>query len=94
MPTPEANDALRWLAEQGVTPLGEGRWLESTSSSDIERSDNDLAHEWSAAALGDDRLASVQRLRTGLGLLDLLDEYWVPCAGSDTGPVRLSSYLR
>ncbi|WP_430498473.1 hypothetical protein ACQRWP_26155 [Micromonospora trifolii] len=77
MPTPEANDALRWLAEEGVTPLGKGRWLESTSSSDLERSDNDLAHEWAAAALGDDRLAPVQRLRTGLGLLDLLDEYWV-----------------
>lgn len=35
MLTPEANDALRWLAEQGVTPLGKGRWLESTSAGDL-----------------------------------------------------------
>ncbi|MBQ1018209.1 hypothetical protein KBX71_10090 [Micromonospora sp. D93] len=76
MHTPAADDALRWLADEGVTPLGKGRWLESTSSGDLERSDNDLAHEWAAAALGDDRLTPMQRLRTGLGLLDLLDEYW------------------
>ncbi len=68
---------MRWLAEHGVTPLGEGHWRESASSSGPERSDEDLAHEWAAAALGDDRLAPMQRLRTGLGLLDLLDEYWV-----------------
>ncbi|MET8266086.1 hypothetical protein ACWD8I_20560 [Micromonospora arida] len=77
MPTPEANDALRWLAEQGVTALGKGRWSESSPSGDSERSDHDLAHEWTTAALGDDRLVPMQRLRTGLGLLDLLDEYWV-----------------
>jgi hypothetical protein len=77
MHPPEADDALRWLAEQGVTPLGKGSWWESTSSSHLERSDSDLAHEWAAAALGDDRLTPMQRLRTGLGLLDLLDEYWV-----------------
>ncbi|MFG1888049.1 hypothetical protein ACGFIR_09270 [Micromonospora sp. NPDC049051] len=74
---PEADEALSWLAEQGVTPLGEGRWQESSPSGHIERSDNDLAHEWTAVALGDDRLTPVRRLRTGLGLLDLLDEYWV-----------------
>ncbi|UQU63308.1 hypothetical protein COUCH_30500 [Couchioplanes caeruleus] len=66
--TPEADQALRWLAEQGVTPLVAGRWRQST---------NDLAHEWAAALLDDDRLTPQQRLRSGLGLLDLLDEYWV-----------------
>ncbi len=66
--TPEANEALRWLAEQGVTPLAPGRWKQST---------NDLAHEWAAALLDDDRLTPMQRLRWGFGLLDLLDEYWV-----------------
>ncbi len=77
MRTHEADDALRWLAEQGVTPLGLGRWLESTPSGHLERSDSELAHEWTAVALGDDRLTPMQRLRMGLGLLDLLDEYSV-----------------
>ncbi|SCL28595.1 hypothetical protein GA0070624_3723 [Micromonospora rhizosphaerae] len=77
MHTPEADGALRWLAEEGVTPLGPGRWREVTPSGGLERTDSDLAHEWTAAALGDDRLPPSQQLRIGLGLLDLLDEYWV-----------------
>ncbi|GAA0405636.1 hypothetical protein GCM10009541_56090 [Micromonospora gifhornensis] len=75
--TPEANEALRWLAEQGVTPLGPGRWRQSLPSGDLEHSDNDLAHGRTTAMLDEDRLAPGERLRLGLGLLDLLDEYWV-----------------
>lgn len=74
---PEADHALRWLAEQGVTPLGPGRWREISACGEMARSDNDLAHEWAARALGDDKLSPGRRLRTGLGLLDLLAEYWV-----------------
>ncbi|MEV4347079.1 hypothetical protein AB0J83_21700 [Actinoplanes sp. NPDC049596] len=73
MDAPEAHEALRWLAERGVRPLAPGRWQQA----DDEQSTGDLAHEYAAEALADDRLTPMQRLRIGLGLLDLLDEYWV-----------------
>lgn len=64
MRTPEAGEAARWLAERGV-PLGP------------ELDSEEIAHEWTAALLADDELSPVRRLRTALGLLDLLEQYWV-----------------
>jgi hypothetical protein len=75
--TPEAVGTLRWLAEQGVTFLAAGRRLETDLSGDRELTDNELAHAWADGVLTDDELAPLDRLRNGLGLLDLVDEYWV-----------------
>jgi hypothetical protein len=75
--TPEAVGSLQWLAEQGVTPLAAGRWHETALSGHRELTDNELAHEWADGVLTDDELAPLDRLRNGLGLLDLLDDYWV-----------------
>jgi hypothetical protein len=61
-----------WLAEQGVTRLGAGRWL----SQGNECSARELAHQWVEDALIDD-LPPADLLRRGFGLLDLLDQYWV-----------------
>jgi hypothetical protein len=77
MHTPEAYEALRWLADRGVTPLGSGRWQRADTSGSLESDNGDLAHEYAPAVVTDGRLSPMQRLRTGLGLLDLLDEYWV-----------------
>ncbi|XVU30204.1 hypothetical protein ACQPZJ_24870 [Actinoplanes sp. CA-054009] len=66
------NEALHWLARQGVTPLAPGRWWHAG----VERSSNDLAHEWAAEALADDRLSLGRRLRLGFGLVDVLADYW------------------
>ncbi|MEU8611843.1 hypothetical protein AB0C29_28040 [Actinoplanes sp. NPDC048791] len=77
MRSPEAVGTLQWLAGHGVTPLGPGRWLETDSSGDRELTDNELAHEWADGVLSDDEPAPLDRLRNGLGLLDLVDEYWV-----------------
>ncbi|WP_249998889.1 hypothetical protein [Actinoplanes sp. M2I2] len=73
MDAPESQEALRWLAERGVIPVETGRWRQG----DVEQTTSELAHEWAAEALTDDRLTPEERLRIGFGLLDLLDEYWV-----------------
>lgn len=38
-----------------------------------------MAHTWTSRALEDPDLDAVGRLRLALGLLDLLDDYWVTC---------------
>jgi len=68
-----SSDALEWLASVGVTPAGPGRWSENGK----EYSDNDLAHEWMYGLMNDDALTLPQRVRVGLGMLDMLDDYWV-----------------
>jgi hypothetical protein len=78
--TPEAAGTLQWLTEQGVTPLAPGRWHETDASGQRELTDNELAHEWADGVLNDHELAPPDRLRNGLGLLDLLDDYWVTFA--------------
>ncbi|GIM91165.1 hypothetical protein [Paractinoplanes toevensis] len=67
MRTREAVEAARWLAAHGVTRQSRGRWLDDGRELD----DNELAHEWTRDLLVDGGL------RLGLGLLDLLDQYWV-----------------
>ncbi|WP_433788830.1 hypothetical protein [Actinoplanes sp. CA-252034] len=71
----DADDALIWLAAQGVTRLGPGRW--HSTEDDAEMSDGELAHEWAACMLGDEGRAPAERVRITLGLLDLIDEFWV-----------------
>ncbi|PRY22916.1 hypothetical protein [Pseudosporangium ferrugineum] len=72
----DADAALAWLTGRGVTRLGPGRWVEAGPDAPV-RGDDELAHEWTGAALADERLEPAHRLRIGLGLLDLLDAYWV-----------------
>ncbi|WP_212818224.1 hypothetical protein [Polymorphospora rubra] len=72
MRTPGADEALRWLAGQGVIPLGRDRWL----AHGRECTTDDVAHQWSSDAVNDD-LPPAELLRRGFGLLDLLDHYCV-----------------
>ncbi|MET3422634.1 hypothetical protein BJ973_001846 [Actinoplanes tereljensis] len=67
MRTREAAEAARWLAAHGITRQAGGRWLDDGR----EIGDNDLVHEWTRDLLVDGGL------RLGLGLLDLVDQYWV-----------------
>lgn len=73
MHTPEADEALRWLASHDVTRLGPDRWL----AEGTECPTNDVAHTWVDLALNEEDLPAADLLRRGFGLLDLLDEYWV-----------------
>ncbi|MDP9841476.1 hypothetical protein [Streptosporangium lutulentum] len=70
--------ARRWLAEQGVTQIGEGVWIDEESA-DERLTANEVAHAWTGAVLEDPDLDAAGRLRLALGLLDLLDDYWVTC---------------
>lgn len=67
--------ARRWLAEQGITQIGEGTWIGDEALADERLTANDVAHAWTSAALEDPGLDAVGRLRLALGLLDLLDDY-------------------
>ena len=64
--------ARGWLAERGVTSVGDG-WVRDGEGC----SANDVAHEWTDKALEDPDLDEVGRVRVALGLLDLLDQYAV-----------------
>ena len=77
MGTTEAEEALRWLADVEVTPLGPARWQEITPAGPVELTDDDLAQAWAGTALHDDELSPMQRLRIGLGLLEVTDAFWV-----------------
>jgi hypothetical protein len=69
----DSEETLRWLAEAGVTPLGEGRWREDDEPDD--RSDDDVAYDWAHAITVDDESAPAERIRLLLGLLDLTGQY-------------------
>lgn len=71
----DADDALRWLASAGVTPLGDGRWRDGEW--EVEQTNSDLAHSCAQAIVGDEELSPSERVRHALGLLDLIDEFWV-----------------
>jgi len=71
--------ARRWLAEEGVVQVGEGVWTSGGAPGEGRLTANEVAHAWTSAALEDPGLDAVGRLRLALGLLDLLDEYWVTC---------------
>ncbi|GGN87354.1 hypothetical protein GCM10010112_69890 [Actinoplanes lobatus] len=70
----DANDALRWLSSAGVLPLGGGRWQDDDGTN---VGTDFLAHNWTEAILGDEELSPPERVRIALGLLDLIDEFWV-----------------
>ncbi|MFE7764721.1 hypothetical protein [Streptomyces sp. NPDC057438] len=68
--------ARRWLADQGVSQVGDG-WV-----SDVRPGESLTAHEvaqsWAGAVFCADLDAAAQ-VRLAFGLLDLLDAYWVTC---------------
>src|SRR3954452_2276913 len=70
--------ARHWLAEEGVVQVGAGLWT-SGEAPEERLTANEVAHSWTRAALEDPDLDAVGRLRLALGLLDLLDDYWVTC---------------
>ncbi|WP_248966343.1 hypothetical protein [Sphaerisporangium perillae] len=72
-------EARRWLAEQGVAQAGDGAWTSDQGTADELLASNDVAHAWTRAALEDPDLDADAGLRLALGLLDLLDDYWVTC---------------
>lgn len=68
--------ARRWLADQGVSPAGDG-WV-SDERPDVSLTAGEVAHSWAGAVFSAD-LDAAARVRLAFGLLDLLDEYWVTC---------------
>ncbi|PIM72385.1 hypothetical protein CTU88_09430 [Streptomyces sp. JV178] len=69
--------ARRWLADQGVTQVGEG-WV-SAGEPGRPLTAGEVAHSWAADVFAEEGLDEADRLRLAFGLLDLLDEYWVTC---------------
>ncbi|GLW31062.1 hypothetical protein Areg01_40020 [Actinoplanes regularis] len=61
----DASDVLRWLADEGFTPLGEGRWRwQEIDGRDVEEMPgSDVAFHCSDALLGDERLSVGERVR-------------------------------
>jgi hypothetical protein len=70
-PSVDADLALQWLTEAGITPVGPGRWLGSEPSGVTEMSNDDVAFACAYAMVFDDRSDPVRRVRTAMGLLDL-----------------------
>ncbi|MGW4466219.1 hypothetical protein [Micromonospora sp. NPDC004704] len=77
MRTSDADLALRWLAEAGITPVGPGRWRDSEPSGVTEMSNDDVAFACAYTMVFDDRSDPVRRVRTAMGLLDLTGEFEV-----------------
>jgi hypothetical protein len=75
----EAEHARRWLAAEGITQVSAGIWTCDAAPGGQTQTTNDVAHTWTSVALEDPDLDPVGRLRLALGLLDLLDDYWVTC---------------
>jgi hypothetical protein len=74
----DAQRAATWLEQHGVRRTADGRWQGPVASGDEAlESAADVAHEWTDQIWVDADLTSVQQLDLALGLLDLLDEYWV-----------------
>ncbi|MFJ4818346.1 hypothetical protein [Streptomyces sp. NPDC088801] len=80
-------DARRWLAEDGVTQVGDDEWTDGETS-DGRLTANEVAHAWAGHVFTDERLDVAGRLRLAFGLLDVLDDYWVTCEirFADRGP--------
>jgi hypothetical protein len=77
MRTSDADLALRWLAEAGITPLGSGRWRDSEPSGGTEMSSDDVAFRCAYEMVFEGQAGAVQRVRTALGLLDLTGAFEV-----------------
>ena len=74
----QMEDARRWLAEDRVRQVGNDEWTDGEAPDD-RLTANEVAHNWSGLAFTDERLDAAEQLRLALGLLDLLDDYWVTC---------------
>ncbi len=72
-----AEFARSWLARRGVMSIDVGTWAGPDVLGGEVHTANDVAHAWTGKALNDTGLDGQGRLRLALGLLDLLDEYWV-----------------
>ncbi|WP_432061009.1 hypothetical protein [Streptomyces sp. S1] len=68
--------ARRWLADQGVRPMGDG-WVSNEKPNTLLTA-NQVAHSWAGDVFAED-LDAADQVRLAFGLLDLLDEYWVTC---------------
>lgn len=68
-------DARRWLADRGVRRAGSG-WTDAREPGRLLTA-SDIAHSHAPDVFADEDLDRVGQVRTALGLLDLLDEYWV-----------------
>lgn len=68
--------ARRWLADQGVRQVRDG-WV-CDEKPDALLTANQVAHSWAGDVFAED-LGAADQLRLALGLLDLLDDYWVTC---------------
>jgi hypothetical protein len=71
--------ASAWLAHHGVQPVGAGSWRGPDPWAGQVQTSNDVAHAWTSQALADPDLNRLDRLHLALGLLELLDDYWVAC---------------
>ncbi|MFJ5550597.1 hypothetical protein [Streptomyces sp. NPDC093225] len=71
-------DALRWLAEEGVTRVGDDEWTDGRTPGE-RITGSDVAVRFADLVFTDERLAPEGQLRLAFGLLDLLDAYWVTC---------------
>lgn len=80
-------DARRWLAEAGVTQVGDDAWTDGDAPEKLLTA-NDVAQSWAGQAFTDGRLDAAGQLGLAFGLLDLLDDYWVTCEirFADRGP--------
>ncbi|MEV8331994.1 hypothetical protein [Streptomyces niveus] len=68
--------ARRWLADQRVSQVRDG-WV-SDEEPEVLLTANQVAHSWAGDVFAED-LDAADQVRLALGLLDLLDEYWVTC---------------
>ncbi|MEU6372495.1 hypothetical protein [Streptomyces sp. NPDC046909] len=80
-------DARRWLAEAGVTQVGDDAWADADAP-EKRLTANDVAQSWAGQVFTDESLDAAGQLRLAFGLLDLLDDYWVTCEIrlADRGP--------
>lgn len=75
----KADFARAWLAQHDVLTDAPGAWSGPDPWGGQVRTSNDVAHAWTGHALADPVLDQRDQLRLALGLLELLDDYWVAC---------------
>jgi hypothetical protein len=61
-----ADDARTWLADEGVTQVGAGHWVEVTPDGTTTYTTNELVHEWAQAMLADPDVDAAAQLALGL----------------------------
>jgi hypothetical protein len=75
----QSDFARAWLARKGVRPVDSATWSGPDPWGGQVRTSNDVSHAWTRHALADPELDQVNQLLLALGLLELLDDYWVAC---------------